>query len=198
MPNKTAYANATFLSLRCQYLGLSPSFTEGGDCDGGGSKTGLTPRFRTFLLLPNWQISLLRRCLLLRRGAFPRLLFSPRNHEDRSTVPVAAAPLTSPAMRTIANTCTTCTQMLREQIRGMCDRKKSHAGCDGAKEYWLEAGHSQTCSIRLQITHFPRWKPSGCSSLVVCNPDEEIEKDTGGGDAPWPSGYVDSSLLLLK
>lgn len=48
MPNKTAHANAAFLSLRCQYLGLGPSFTEGGDCDGGGSKTGLTPRFTHF------------------------------------------------------------------------------------------------------------------------------------------------------
>lgn len=75
-------------------------------------------------LLQNWQISLLRRCLLLWRGAFPRLLFSPRNREDRSTVPVAAAPLTSPAMLTIANTCTTCTQMCESRSETYVPEKK--------------------------------------------------------------------------
>lgn len=61
------------------------------------------------------------------------------------------------------------------QMRGMCSRK-GHAGCYGAKEDWLEAGPSQTSSIRLQIRHLPCWKPSGCSSLVVCSPTQQGEE----------------------
>lgn len=51
MPNKTAHVNATFLSLWCQYLRLTLSLTEGGDCETVTVKgwTGLKARFTLFL-----------------------------------------------------------------------------------------------------------------------------------------------------
>lgn len=172
MPNKTACVKAAFLSLWCCCLRLALSFMEGGDGDSGGP--GIDSEVHThtnthsaysFCFEHHWQ----SRTLTMTRNKtdrFVKIQHSPalcsaqepwKPLTGSTSVPVAAASLTSPVMRSSHTQKRHGARACRCARAGVCATKGS-TGCCSPEEYWLEAGLSHTCGIRLYVlSYHPDW-----------------------------------------